>query len=569
MSEHGGDWLAFGPLQPRHLLALSLRLPPPRNAVEVRRDIPIPMPDGARLLADHYAPRGRPAAPTILIRTPYGRGGETPFGAGLSLAELPAQRFAERGYHVIVQGVRGCFGSEGAFTPHLHEAADGAATVAWVRRQPWHGGRLGAWGPSYLGYAQWAAAAADPTAFHALVPLVTSAEPFSVAHPGGAFALETRLRWAQSFRLLARLRRGAWGELLGAEPRLRQAFGRLPLLEADLDAVGEPLPSYRDALVHDRPDDPFWRARDHTGSLAAITAPAHLIGGWHDYFLRPLLRDYAALAAAGRAPQLTIGPWAHAHPGTLLAGVREGLRWFDLHLRGEGAPPAQPVALYVTGAELWRAFDRFPPPAEERRLFLQPGGRLAPEPPPADAAPDQYRYDPADPTPSVGGALLGPDAGPRDNRALEARPDVRCYTTAPLPAPVEVVGTVRLVLFVRSSLAHADFVARLCDVSPDGRSLNRCDGLARVAPGVGEVQPDGSLRVEIELGPVAHRFARGHRIRLQVSSGAHPRWSRNMGAGEPAASAVLGLVAHQTLHHDAARPSALLLPLLPGAAPWP
>jgi putative CocE/NonD family hydrolase len=562
-----GGWLDFDLLQPRHMLALALRLPTPRNRVAVRRGIPVAMADGARLLTDHYAPRVPGPGPAILIRTPYGRGHETPMGAGLSLAELPAQRFAEQGYHVLVQGVRGCFGSEGSFTPHIHEADDGAATLGWVGRQDWFNGRLGTWGPSYLGYAQWAAAATAPEAIHAMVPMVCSAEAFSVAHPDGAFALETRLRWAQSMALLRRLQQGAWGELLGSEARLRRAFGRLPLLEADLEAAGAELPSYRAALLHDRPDDPFWRARDHVGALASITAAPHLIGGWHDYFLRPLLRDYAALADAGRAPQLTIGPWTHAHPGTLIAGLREGLRWFNLHLRGEGAPRAHPVMLFVTGAEAWRGFERFPPPAELQRLHLHQGGALAAEPPAAGGAPGQYRYDPADPTPTVGGALLGGDAGPRDNRSLEARPDVLCYSTAPLPAPLEVIGTVRLLLFVRSSLPHTDFVGRLCDVGPDGRSINRCDGLIRVAPGVGEPQPDGSLRIELELGPIAHRFGRGHRLRLQVASGSHPRWSRNMGGGEPAATAVRGLVAYQTVYHDGAHPSALLLPVHRGAGP--
>lgn len=564
-----GGWFAFDLLEPRHLLALALRLPPPRNTVVVGRTIPITMPDGARLFADHYAPRVAGPAPTVLIRTPYGRGGESLLGAGLSLAELPARSFAERGYHVLVQGVRGRFKSEGLFIPHLHEATDGAATIAWIGRQPWFNGRLGTWGPSYLGYTQWAAAAAVPEAIHAMVPMVTSAEPFSVTHPDEAFALETRLRWAQGIVLMSRTGQGAWADLLGAEGRLRRAFGRLPLLEADLAAAGVEVSGYRAALLHEQPDAPFWRARDHSGHVPDIAAPAHLIGGWYDYFLRPLLRDYAALVHAGRAPQLTIGPWTHAHPGTLLAGVREGLRWFDLHLRGQGSPRGLPVSLFVTGAGMWRQFDRFPPAAQEHRLHLHPDGLLAPERPTAGAAPTRYRYDPADPPPSVGGALLGADAGPRDNRALEARRDVICYTTAPLPAPLEVIGDVRLVLFVRSSLPHTDFVGRLCDVGLDGRSINLCDGLVRVRPGVGQPQPDGSLCVTVDLGPIAHAFGRGHRIRLQVASGSHPRWSRNHGTGEPVATAVRGLVAHQTLYHDAEHPSALSLLVPIAGSPEP
>jgi uncharacterized protein len=542
-------------------------------AVRVTRGVPVVMPDGVRLLADHYPPRGHGRAPTILIRTPYGRGGETPFGAGFSLAEFPARHLAARGYNVLVQGVRGCFASGGVFNPHEYEAADGAATAAWIARQPWHNGRLGMWGPSYLGYAQWAASAAASAAFHALVPLVTSAEPFSVAHPDGAFGLETRLRWAHGVAVMDELYRSAW------RGRLRQAFGgrasfdqraafrHLPLLEADLVAWGRALPHYRDALLHDRPDDPFWQVRDHSASVAHTTAPAHLIGGWHDYFLRGLLRDYQALHGAGRQPRLTIGAWHHAHPGVLLSGLREGLRWFDVHLRGAVAPATPPVQLFVTGANVWRGDDAFPPPGVERRLFLREGRRLAVEMPGGEAMADRYRYDPADPTLAVGGALLSfVEAGVRDNRALEARPDVLCYTSDVLAQELEFVGGARLELWVRSSLAHTDFFGRICDVEPGGRSLNVCDGLVRLAPGAGVPGADGVLRIEIELSAAAHRFRRGHRIRLQVSSGAHPRWSRNLGTGEPVASAVRMVAADQEVYRDAARPSALLLPVVASGA---
>lgn len=568
--------LGLGLLPGRALLAQTLRLPPPRFLVKIRRDLAVPMPDGPLLFADHYAPQplslskgGAGPFPTILIRTPYGRGREAPFGAGFSLAELPAQQFAARGFNVLVQGVRGCFRSQGAFTPHLHEADDGAATVAWLAQQPWFDGRLGSWGPSYLGYAQWATAARAPGAFGAMLPMIASAEPFSTTYPDGAFGLETRLRWAQGTLLLAELQRGGWRDRLAqaaasrAAQRLRQAFAHLPLIEADLVATGRELPHFRELLAHTSPADPFWRARDHSAAVAAVTAPVQFVGGWHDYFLRPMLRDYAALRAAGHQPHLTIGPWHHTAPGALLAGLQAGLSWFQVHLQGQGASPAKPVRLFVTGARQWRELDAFPPPSTPRRLFLQPGQVLAPEPPPADAPPDQYRYDPADPTPALGGALLDLwGAGARDNRPLEARADVRCYSTPPLSAALEFIGAPQLELFVRSSLAHTDVFARLCDVRPDGASINICDRLVRVAPGVGEPQSDGSLRLLITLGPAAHRFLRGHRIRLQLSSGAHPRWGRNPGTGEALASAVALRAADQTIFRDAARPSQLTLPVV-------
>jgi putative CocE/NonD family hydrolase len=575
----------------RSILAKVLRLPPPRYKVRVERDIPIAMPDGVRLLTDHYSPLASHTDgtdsehfPTILIRTPYGRGKEVALAGGYALSELPAQRFAERGYHVIVQGARGCFDSEGEFSPHVNEAADGRATVDWIRRQAWFNGRLGTWGPSYLGYTQWATAASDPTALSAMVVMIASAENYSVSHPDGAFGVETRLRWTQGIHVQKKLHRRPLREQVAhrfsgeQERRLQDAFSHLPLLEADTVAAGEPVPFYHEIATNDQPKEAYWVARDHRKAVGKETAPVHLIGGWYDYYLRGLLRDYAVLKSADRSPRLTIGPWHHAHGGGLLTGLREGLAWFDDHLRGgqsrsgpEAGRPAdrKPVRIYVMGAEEWRDLDKFPPEARNTRYYLQPASKLKTEPPPAGSNPDRYRYDPADPTPALGGALLAlRGAGPQDNRPLEARSDVLCYTTTPLDKDLEVIGPVRLELYARSSQLYTDFYGRLCDVAPNGRSTNICDGLVRVDPS----QPGGKpaadsghcLRLEIDLWATAHRFQRGHCLRLLVSSGAHPRWSRNLGTGEPAATGVSMVFADQMIYHDEARPSALVLPVVAG-----
>jgi putative CocE/NonD family hydrolase len=553
----------------RSLLARLLKLPPPRYAVGVQRDIPVSMPDGVYLYADHYFPKAGGEFPTVLIRTPYGRGKEVALFGGYALSELPAQRFAERGYHVLVQGARGCLDSQGEFVPHVNEAADGQATVDWIVQQPWFNGLLGTWGPSYLGYMQWATAASAPQSLKALVPIIASSENFTVSFPDGAFGLETRLRWAQSVTSLNRLHGRPLSDMLAhrffgkAPENLQAAFFHLPLREADTVAAGHSIAFYRDILTHDQPDDPFWMARDHRDAVAHVGAPVHLIGGWYDYYLRGLLRDYAALKAAGREPYFTIGPWYHAHRDGLLTGLREGLTWFDAHLRGDRRRLREkPVRIYVMGADEWREMEDFPPPALRTRYYLQAGGVLATEPP-EKSSPDRYCYDPADPTPALGGALLAfQGAGPQDNRPLEARSDVLCYTTSPLAQDVDVVGPVRLDLYAHSSVSHTDFFGRLCDVSPDGRSTNICDGLFRIEPGLVEERPDGSLRIDIDMWATAHRFRRGHRMRLQVSSGAHPRWSRNLGTDEALAVGVSMAVAEQTVYHDDVRPSALVLPVI-------
>jgi hypothetical protein len=337
----------------------------------------------------------------------------------------------------------------------------------------------------------------------------------------------------------------------------------LPLGEADVVAAGEPIPFYRELLAHTDEDDVFWLARDRREAVAGVEAPVHLVGGWYDYYLRGLLRDYASLKAAGRRPYLTIGPWSHGAPQGLLTGLREGLAWFEAHLKngGAGLRPS-PVHVYLMGADEWLDLDDFPPPARARRYYLQGEGGLAAEAPPATAVPDHYVYDPADPTPAVGGAFLGfKGAGAQDNRPLEARPDVLCYTTPPLAADLDVIGPVRLELFVRSSRQHTDFFGRLCDVALDGTSTNVCDGLYRLEPGRGALQPDGSLQIAVDLWPTAYRFRAGHQMRLQVSSGAHLRWSRCLGYGEPLLTARRLVVAEQTVYHDAAHPSALTLPV--------
>ena len=175
--------------------------------------------------------------------------------------------------------------------------------------------------------------------------------------------------------------------------------------------------------------------------------------------------------------------------------------------------------------------------------------------PPSESAPDRYRYDPADPTPAVGGVRGGRDGGRVDNTALEARPDVLTYTTEPLEAPVEVIGEISAEIWFRSSLPRADVFVRLCDVGPRGRSRNVCDGLVSLTG------TDQLTRAGVRLWPTAHRFGRGHRIRVQVSSGAFPRYARNPGTGEPHATATRLLPAHQAVYHDPAHPSAIILPV--------
>ncbi len=549
----------------RRLIGRMMGLPPPHYDVAAEWNIRVPMRDGITLATDHYAPKAAGSFPTLLVRSPYGRGPDAGiFGHGFAFI---AQRFAERGYHVLFQDTRGRFSSEGEFEPFRHEESDGLATLDWLAHQPWFNGAVGLWGPSYLGYVQWALAVNAPPQLGAIMPYVTGSQLTPALFPDGAVALDLLLKWVYLTELMEnKSGRSALEIFRQAMPdnmanTLAPAFQHLPLAEADTIAVGRPIPYYRDWHNHPQLDDPYWQAINHSARLPQVTAPAHFISGWYDLLLRELLADYDALAQAGRSPYLTIGPWFHTHMEGAQTSLREGIIWFDAHLKGDRSQLRyKPVRICIMGANEWREMDTWPPPTQPVRYFLHDQGELSTDNP-AKASPDNYRYDPADPTPSVGGPLLTVPCGPVDNRALEARADVLCYTTLPLGKDVEIIGSPRLELYVRSSLPHTDFFGRLCDVHPDGRSINICDGLLRVEPSKGQPQPDGSLRIEIELWPTAQRFLRGHHIRLQVSSGAHPRWNRNLGTGQPIATSAQMLAADQTIYHDSAHPSALVLPV--------
>jgi uncharacterized protein len=526
-------------------------LPPAvTHDVVVTRDLPVPMDDGVTLLADHFAPRGVDRPPTILVRSPYGR--------AQLIGLVYARVFAERGFQVLIQSCRGTFGSGGVFDPLRNERADGLATIAWMRREPWFSGVLATLGPSYLGFVQWAIAARTPE-LQAMSVQVSSSEMRSAMHAGGSFWLATALNWIY---LVAHQERSLLHALLApfrVVSRIRAVALRLPLAALDEATLATPAPYLRDWLEHAEPGDPWWTPIDFSADVERVTAPAHLTGGWYDLFLPQTVADYERLRRAGRAPYLTIGPWAHLSPGLAPASLRDAVAWFRAHLLGDrGGLREAPVRVFVMGANEWRDLPAWPPPgAVAERWHLAAGGGLSTAPPVA-SEPDRYRYDPADPTPSVGGSSLSVEAGPKDNRALEARADVLVYTSAPLPADVTVMGEVGAELYVSSSLEHADFFVRLCDVAPSGVSTNLSDGLLRLAPGA----PDAGAcrRVAIALWPTAHCFRCGHRVRVQVSSGAHPRYARNLGTGEPLVTGTTLAAADQTVFHDPARPSAILLP---------
>jgi len=551
----------------RELIGRALGLRPARYRVRTQVGIPVPMPDGVTLRADLFSPVGAGPFPTILVRTPYGRSSELgPLGL---VNDLSAQLFAERGYHVLLQGVRGRYQSGGDFDPFINEAADGRPTMEWVAAQPWFNGSLGMWGPSYLGYCQLAVAADPPPYLRAIMPLITSMRFSQLFYPEGAFALESTLRWTRLIRASAgrdgRIDLAAIWELspMRSEPALRAGLNHLPLVEADRVAVGEQVPFFQRWLSDPDPDSSYWRAIDLQRSVGRMRVPVHLVAGWYDIFLNGQMSDYLALLAAGHQPYLTVLPRHHMDGMVLLEGVRYGLDWFDAYLRDEPERLRhRPVRLALMGSDEWHEMDFWPPMATTTRFYLGRGGTLGTDTPAPAGGASVYTYDPANPTPSRGGPVLSTRAGSRDQAVVEARNDVLTFTTPPLTTQVDVIGPVRSEIYLHPSLAYTDIVARLCVVDGNGRSRNVCDGLFRLRPGKGAPQPDGSMRVEVDMWSTAQRFQPGQRIRLQLCSAAHPRLSRNLGDDAPLGHGRSGPLAQQTIYHDDQHPSALVLPVM-------
>ncbi|HLN16467.1 MAG TPA: CocE/NonD family hydrolase [Acidimicrobiales bacterium] len=540
---------------PSRVLARLAKLPSAHTyEVSVERDVATKMEDGAVLLADRWYPtRSRAGGPpVVLMRSPYGR----------RQVGIVGRLFAERGYQVLVQSCRGTFGSDGDFDPFHNEQADGRATLEWIAGQPWFEGRVATFGPSYLGLVQWAVAE-DPPPYLKAMALDVTAGSFrdSVVYPGGSFALETSLAWLHQVTNQERPLLAALLEQRRTPRVVRKAAKVLPLRDADRATIGRHAGFFQDWLVHEEPGDPWWDPITFDRRLAEVP-PASLVGGWYDIFLPRQVADFGALRAAGREARLTIGPWTHASPAGMAEAVRDGLEWFDVHLglRPERGRP-HPVRVFVMGSKRWVGLEDWPPPTAPQPWYLQAGGRLSPAPPSASPA-DHYHYDPADPAPGIGGpSLMAPNAGRKNQAAREARDDVLVYTSEPLAEELTVIGPLRADLHLRSSVEHTDVFVRLCDVDQKGVSTNIADGIVRLGPADIARGADGVFAVAVDMWPTANTFRRGHQLRLQVSSAAHPLFVRNTGSGERLASASELRPSDHEVLHDPEHASAVILPV--------
>lgn len=585
----------------------------------VERDVRIPMRDSATLSADIYRPDVSAPVPVVLSRTPYGRTiqpyGRMADGVGLNLA----------GYAVVVQDCRGCFDSDGTFAPFVDEEADGYDTIEWLATRPWSNGRIGMVGNSYFGATQWLAAMSGHPALIAIAPNITSSDYHEGwTYQGGAFQLGFALYWAYEFAVSAASRlesRAARGERTPTEP------GSIPTPDEVIDAIDELERAYLRRPLIDQPilrrlspyalddwlgrpsRDGWWRSISPRDRHARIATAAMSTGGWYDIFVNGTIENYvgmrahAATPAARAGQRLLIGPWTHPtaigfgdYPdrryGSRSASGAVGYgpihqRWFDHWLKGvpTGLDREPPVRIFVMGLDQWRDELDWPlPDTDLRRMFLHGRGNAATGSGdgilsftgPSGAEPDDLlRSDPADPVPSMGGPTLsragttGWNPGPFDQRSVEARSDVLCYTSEVLLAPLEVTGTVELVVYVASSAVDLDLTAKLVDVWPNGRAEILTDGIlrARYRESLADPQllePDRVYELRVLIGATSNQFLAGHRIRLELAGSNFPRFDVNTNSGGTIAAEGpdVYVVAATRVFHDVDHPSHLVLPVI-------
>lgn len=573
----------------------------------VEKDGQVAMRDGVVLATDLWIPDGGPS-PALLARLPYGKdvivGGNYAYPLHPDLFEL-----LRAGYAVVWQDCRGRFGSDGEFVPMMNEPNDGADTIEWISQQPWCDGRVGTYGASYLGFTQLASASQIPQALRAIAPAATSSDYYTAPwySTGGALSWHLLQFWATMMGATDAHRAESRDvgdkevfSVLTSSMADPHAYMKVP---REHDTVAKYWPWWSDMLSHPSRDE-FWQDLSVVDRAEHITVPALHIVGWFDLLLDSTVRTYRQLRArAGTAEarsgqQLIIGPWDHmafdgVYPdrqfpmtsGALFANLtRTHLDFYDRWVRGHHTAPATdaPVRIFVMGIDEWRDEQEWPLPdttyvdyylsSAERANTAAGDGFLTTIPPTADAS-DSYTYDPADPVPSVGGRMLLPaaanGAGPADQRAVEARADVLCFTSGVLEEPLEVTGHITLVLHVCSSALDTDFTGKLVDVYPDGRALYLTDGIlrARYRNSLSEpylLEPGQTYELTIDLALTSNVFLPGHRIRLEVSSSNFPRYDRNTNTGGTIAEEGLAdaIVATNTVMHGPAHPSRLILPII-------
>ena len=568
---------------PRHAFLLTLALAPgwlTAGPVRVDRNLEVLMRDGVVLRADVLRPDAPGRFPALLVRTPYGKKTEWS-------EDDFAMRAARAGYVVVVQDVRGRYASEGVFDPYRQEGQDGFDTIAWVAGLPFCDGQVGLTGLSYPAAVQWLAAVEAPPRLKAMAPAMTFSSGRSFCYFGGALDLSWLPWFYQEIAPDVRRRLGLAGPRTADEAEQAwKANGdawlrHLPLrTDPALEGVA---PAFFEWLDH--PDDgPYWDFLRIESRYDRVRIPVLSLSGWHDEGYGPggAVRNFNGTREWGG--RLVIGPWTHGTPtprrtrvGELDFGSAAGLdyealllRFFDRWLKKtpNGIDREPPVRIFVMGDNAWRDEASFPlARARPTAYHLRAGGRLTPEPPASSEPADGYAYDPRDPLVDPHGGKLGPF----DQSPLEARRDVLAYRSEPLARDVEVTGPIEVELWVSSSARDTDFIVRLLDVHPDGHAYNLMSPTlevlrARYRNGEDRpelLEPGRIVKLRLANGITSNVFKSGHRIGIHVTSSLHPHLDRNPNTGGAVATEERLVRAEQLVHHDAAHPSRVVLPVIP------
>ncbi len=561
--------------------AIFIDIQLPAHSIVKENNVMIPLRDGIRLAADIYRPAKSGQYPVVLIRTPYGKTNKE------HRYDLMGGIFASHGYVVVVQDVRGRYGSEGNWYPFVNEPIDGVDSLQWVRDQEWSSGKVGMFGLSYFGSTQWLASPFDETGLTTFIPIVTAQSTYDLFFNRGVLKFNQTFIW----HYLTEERRSKNFDAVDWEKALKH----LPLIKAD-DALENDNPAYNDWIKHPVPDD-FWNPIRVDDKIDRIKVPALLVAGWNDPFLNSMFEDYNRMikysgSDMARESQLIVGPWIHetrtrfddidyGKNSRFLAQVKIFLRWFDYYLKGieNGITDEGPISLFVMGKNQWRREKEWPLKRTRYvKYYLHSNGeansnrgsgRLSTEVPILEK-PDTYRYDPADPVPTIGGALVYDNVGigPLDQSKIEARADLLVYSTPVLQEEMEITGPISLVLYASSSAKDTDFVARILDVRPDGVSIPLTTNIVRARFRESMKEPSflnsGEIYAfQINLGATSNIFKKGHKIRLHVTSSDFPKFDRNLNTGAAIGMTSEMVKATQKVYHDQVYPSHLVMPVIP------
>lgn len=593
----------------------------PYGVVQVEENLMILMRDGVRLATDIYRPTrvGTPVEeklPILLQRTPYDK-------TGTRLVES-AKFFAQNGYVVVLQDHRGRYASEGEFTKYIGEGQDGYDTIEFLARLPFSDGQVGMWGTSYAAHVQANAAKLKPPHLKTIVLNMggmSNGWDHKVRNHG-AFEIQ-QLTWA--FRQLAVETDDSVVKKMLSLDTLDDWLTVMPIRKG-LNPLSVS-PNFEDYILemmtHGDYDD-YWKQLDmnwveYYDQTADI--PMLLISGWYDSYAGGTVHNYNELSRRlDSSVQLIMGPWTHSgntrsYSGNVEFGpdasmddfhtVRH-LAWFDSVLKGEDIEEGAPVLIFVMGTGdghkdangrlyhggYWREADAWPLPGTEiTPYYFHADGSLGTKKPDERNSSTTYTFDPQNPVQTIGGSFSSTspvfEPGAYDQREaddvfgatkpylpLKSRNDVLVFQTDPLEADMNVIGPIVVKLHISSTATDTDFTAKLVDVYPPsedfptGYEMNITDGILRTRyrdrPDRQELmEPGETYEIEVTPFPTASVFKKGHRIRVDISSSNFPRFDVNPNTGEPLGRHRRMIPADNTVYHDAARPSHVLLPIFP------